>query len=105
MTTQYEIPLSPSPKRFLISLGGTTYLLQFMYRDAPMGGWVMDINDSLGTPLACGIPLVTQEDLLRQFTYLGFTGEMRVASDGDQDAVPTFENLGIGSHLYWITDP
>ena len=54
---EYEIPLSPSPKRFLITLNGTAYQLLFMYRDAPMGGWVMDINDSFGQPMACGLPL------------------------------------------------
>lgn len=99
----YEIPLSPAPKRFLISLSGVTYLLQFMYRDAPMGGWVMDVSDNLGNPMAFGIPLVTGENVLQQFDYLGFQGEMWVSSDGDRDTLPTFENLGVGSHLYWIT--
>jgi len=100
---EYEIPLSPSPKRFLITLNGTAYQLLFMYRDAPMGGWVMDINDSFGQPMACGLPLTTGADLLQQFEYLGLGGMLGVYSDGDFDAVPTFENLGISSHLNWIT--
>lgn len=102
MMDTFEIPLSPEPKRFPITLLGITYELVFMYRDAPMGGWIMDINDSLGQPLACGLPLVTGADLLQQFRYLGLGGAMEVYSDGNNDEVPTFENLGIGSHLLWI---
>ena len=107
MTTFFEIPLSPTPQRFRITLAGVNYGLVMSYRAAPcgMGGWCMDINDDLGNPIVCGVPLVTGSDLLAQYAYLGLGGGMMVLSDGDADALPTFENLGItpGSHLYWIT--
>lgn len=101
--TLFEIPLSGAPQRFNISLAGTVYSLTFLYRDAPMGGWCLDINDNLGNPLVCGIPLITGADLLAQYAYLNFGGAMVIFSDGNKALVPTFDNLGSGSHLYWVT--
>jgi hypothetical protein len=98
----YEIPLRPMPSRFAITLGGNVYQLVVQYRDAAMGGWVLDFNDQFGGPIACGIPLVTGANLIEQYAYLGLPGQMWVYSDGTPDAVPTFGNLGVGSHLLWI---
>lgn len=110
----YEIPLSGAPQRFTMSLPyGTTgtvndYVLTFSYRDAPEdmaggGGWVLDIADAYGEPLACGLPLVTGADLLAQFEYLNLGGHLIVESAGIPDATPTFNNLGSGSRVYWVT--
>ena len=108
MVTIAEIPISPDPQRMTLTLGDTTYRVTFLYRDADEGGWVMDIADDQDTPLACGIPLVTGQNLLVQLRYLGIGGDVlggiAVASDGD-DSVPTFEGLGSSSRLYWVTDP
>ena len=104
-----EIPLSGWPQRFNLNVpleGGSgavgKYFMVFQYRNAPMGGWVMDINDGAGNPLVCGIPLVTGADLLAQYAYLGLGGHIVVVSDAAPDAVPTFDNLGSGSHVYWV---
>jgi hypothetical protein len=114
MTTVYEIPLSGTPQTFSIALPitGTVvppetqqYRLTFQYRDAPMGGWVVDFYDSTDTPILCGVPLVTGTDLLAQFAYLNFGAVMMVYSDGVPDAVPTFNNLGSGGHVMWIVEP
>lgn len=99
----YEIPLSPNPQVFGIVLSGTSYRMTFVYRDAPGAGWVMDIADANDNPLVCGIPLVTGIDLLSQYRYLGFVGGLVVDSDGNPDDVPTYDNLGITSHLWYIT--
>lgn len=99
----YEIPLSPEHQRFAITLAGVEYQLRVTYRDAVEAGWILDINDSSGSPLVCGIPLITGADLLGQLQYLGIGGQLWVATDGDPDAVPTFDNLGTLSHLYFIT--
>ena len=108
MVTIAEIPISPDPQRMTLTLGDTTYRITFLYREADEGGWVMDIADDQDTPLACGIPLVTGQNLLVQLRYLGIggavTGGIAVASDGN-DNVPTFDGLGSASRLYWITDP
>jgi hypothetical protein len=97
-----EIPLIPSQaQKFLIALGLQTYTLDFNWNDQQEGGWVMDIGDSEGTPLAAGIALVTGADLLGQFGYLEIPGTLTVQTDHDLYAVPTFDNLGVNSHLYF----
>ncbi len=95
----YEIPLSPTPQRLTIALGAATYQLRVFYANTDQGGWLLDIADATGNPLACGIPLVTGADLLGQYAYLGIGGKLFVVSDADPSAVPTFANLGVGSHL------
>jgi hypothetical protein len=99
--TVLELPLSGAPVRYRINLGGA-WTLTFQYRDNDDGGWMLDIGDADNAPVLCGIPLVTGSDLLAQYAYLGFTGQLWVRSDGDPDAVPSFFNLGSRSHVYWI---
>jgi len=101
MTTPYEIPLTPEPQRFTISLGSTSYALTVKW-NAPHGAWMLDIAMPSGTLVLGGIPLVTGVDLLGQYAYLGFTEQLVCQSDFDLDAVPTFENLGTQGHLYFL---
>jgi hypothetical protein len=107
--TFYEIPLNGRPQVFPITLAGNPLRLTFSYRDSQigMGGWVMDVADSGGVPILCGVPLVTGANLLQQYDYLEFGGVLFVMTDGDQDAVPGFTTLGQipGSHLYWMPLP
>jgi hypothetical protein len=110
MPDPYEIPLSGAPQQFSMQVAGTTYQFVFLYRDAPAAiaggsGWVLDIGDSTGAPIVCGIPLVTGADLLAQYAYLNFSAQIWVRSDGIPDAVPTFDNLGTDSHVYLVTLP
>ena len=98
----FEIPLSPKPQVMTIALGATTYRLRFFYANNDQGGWCMDISDASGTPIVCGTPLVTGADLLEQYGYLGIGGQLYVLSDGNSGAVPTFANLGVQSHLYFV---
>lgn len=99
----YEIPLSAEGQTFAIALGGVTYQLTLVYRDAAGGGWVLDIADAQGVALLRGVPLVTGADLLAQHRALGFVGSLVVQTDHNPDAAPTFENLGSTSHLYFVT--
>ena len=99
--TVYEIPLSPQPQRMTIALAGVTYRMRFHYANVDQGGWLLDIGDANGVPLVAGMPLVTGADLLAQFPDLGFGGKLFVVSDGDPSAVPTFEDLGVTSRLYF----
>ena len=98
----YEIPLSPKAQALTVSLPGGDYRLRFVCANVEEGGWIMDIATSADEPLACGIPLVTGADLLGQYGYLNLGGALYVASDGVPDAVPTFANLGVRSHLYFV---
>lgn len=99
----FEVPLSPQAQVFNIDLTGTTYRLTLAWNTAPTGGWILDIADSGGNDIVLGIPLVTGANLLEQYDYLDFGGSLEVQTDYDLNAVPTFNNLGIQSHLYFIT--
>lgn len=103
MSTPFEIPLVPGKsQKFAISLNAIQYSLLFKWVDAPDGGWTVDILDSTGAPIIQGVPLVTGADLLAQYGYLDLGGSLIVQTDGDQAAVPTFNNLGQASHLYYV---
>lgn len=70
--------------------------------NVPANCWVVDIATEEGTPVLCGIPLVTGADLLEQFGYLGFGGQLIAVTDNARDTPPTFSNLGITGHMYYI---
>ncbi|MCY1536175.1 hypothetical protein D9M68_716190 [compost metagenome] len=73
------------------------------WRNAAESGWTLDIADANGNAIVNGIPLVTGCNLLEPYAHLGFAGVLWVQTTADPDAVPSFESLGIGSHLYWWT--
>lgn len=103
MTTWSEIPLTPRPQTLTVQFpNGALYTLRLIYLFTPDDCWELDISDSDDNPIVQGIPLVTGADLLGQYAYLGFGCQMRCATDGDPDAVPLFNNLGLGltAHLY-----
>jgi len=100
----YEIPLSNTPQRFSITLSGVEYQMTVQYRQAGGAGWVLDIADANGVPLVSGIPLVTGTDLLAQYDHLGFGGRLWVQGGATPDDVPTFDDLGTASHVFWVTN-
>lgn len=104
MATAYNIPLTPQPQTFQISLGGVQYRITLQWRDADLGGWFLDIADTSGNAIVSGIPLVTGCDLLAQYAYLGFPGQLWVISNGgDPSPVPTFTDLGVSNSLLFVT--
>jgi hypothetical protein len=101
MATTYKIPIQPGgPQAFTVDVFGVALNLRFSYQDAPDGGWIIDISDVDGNPLVLGQPLVTGQDLLEQYPDLGIPAVMWVATEGNPDAVPTFESLGVTAQLY-----
>lgn len=102
MSSTFEIPLTPAPQTFNVSLVGVQYQFTLQWRDDPNGGWVLDIADSSGNPIVVGTPLVTGVNLLEQYAYLGLNFELWVQTDA-ADTPPTYTNLGITSHLYAVT--
>jgi hypothetical protein len=100
-TPSYEIPLIPSPQEFQISLNNVSYQVRIIWNWV-MQTWVMDMYDVQGNAVLLGNPLVTGANLWEQFTYLGFPGRLEVQSDQDTLAPPTFSNLGLNSHLYYL---
>lgn len=104
MATYTEIPLVPSqPQRFTTTLNGVTYNMRLTYDVAQGGCWILDIGDANGALLVAGIPLVTGVDLLAQYSYLGIPGALLVTTDRGAGEVPTFDGLGVTSHLYYVT--
>ncbi|MDQ8034970.1 phage baseplate plug family protein [Bordetella genomosp. 1] len=96
----YEIPLTPTPQSFAISLGGTEYYFTVQFR----GQWVLDIADAQEVPLVGGLPLVPGVELLSQHRHLGIPGRLYVVGADHPDDLPTFEDLGYGSRLYWVSE-
>lgn len=101
MTTYYEIPLSSEPQTFNITLSGTTYGFTVRW-NVPNGSWIIDIADSSGNAIVSGIPMVTGADLLEQYSYLDFGFQLVVQTDNSPDTVPSYDTLGVTSHLYAI---
>jgi hypothetical protein len=104
VTASYIIPTAGVSETFSITLTGVTYGFTLIWRDDPcgMGGWFLDIADDIGNPLVQGLPLVTGVDLLEQYGYLNFGGQLYVQTKQDPQAVPTFTNLGTDCQLYWV---
>lgn len=100
--TVYEIPLNPAPQTFGIALAGTNYNLTVKWNTASLN-WVMDIADANNNPILSGVPIITGADLLAQYAYMNFGGQLRAQTDGDLTAVPTYTNLGSAGHLYFVT--
>lgn len=100
----FVIPLKAASQKLRTVLNQTEYQLTVIWRDADQGGWVLDIADAVGNPIVSGIPLVTGADLLAQYGYLGINGSLIAHTDRNSDAAPTFDNLGIASHLYFVTN-
>jgi hypothetical protein len=97
----FEVPLVPVPQSFLISLSSVTYKLN-LYWCWPAACWMLNVYDDQGNERLLGCPLVTGSDLLAQFEYLGIPGHLTVQTDHDTLAMPTFTNLGVEAHLYYI---
>lgn len=98
----YEIPLSATPQSLSVTLAGVQYRLTLKWCD-PASVWVLDIADASGNAMVCGIPLVTGADLLAQYAYLGFGGQLIALTDNDPSAPPTYAGLGATGHLRFVT--
>lgn len=122
MSAYYTIPLTPLPQSFGITLAGKEYRLTVRWFSAPeqadaggarsgasgdslparqdiLGTWTLDIEEpECAAPILMGVPLVTGCDLLEQYAYLEFGGELWV----EGELPPTLENLGTGVELVFI---
>jgi hypothetical protein len=102
--SNFVIPFDNFPEQFDITLAGVDYTIISKYNDADGGGWVIDIQDSLGNPIACNIPMITGADMLDGLEYLGIGGSLFVQTTGASPFdVPTLDNLGIDSNVYFQT--
>ncbi len=98
----FSVPALPTPQSFGISLGGLDLNMNLAFKGA--AGWVMDVANNVGDTLLSGVPLVTGGNLLEQFEHLGIPGGLWVQTKNAPDAVPTFDNLGVESFLFYVAD-
>lgn len=95
----YTIPLTAEPQSFGITLAGKEYRLTVRWMEAAEGGWMLDIQEpENASPLLMGLPLVTGCDLLEQYRYMEFGGELWI----DSELPATLENLGGGVELVFV---
>ena len=99
--TLYAIPLQPQAQTFQVTLASIQYQFTLQYCNAPNGGWILSIADNQGNPIVSSIPLVTGVDLLGQYQYLGLGGSLYVQTPANLGAVPTYDELGVSSFLYF----
>lgn len=101
----FKLPLQNVPQVFDIALAGVNYTMTCRWNSAPDAGWVLDLADAdSGLPIVANIPLIVGADCLSGLEYLGINGRLIVYTDGAELTVPTLENLGRESNLYFITD-
>lgn len=96
----YLIPLENVPQQFTIDLGGTVYTLTSKWNDMAQS-WYLDIADQDQNPIASGLPFITGADLLSGLAYLGIVGALIVYTNGMPSDVPTLDNLGGDSNLFF----
>lgn len=99
--TPYEIPLSPTPQTFGITLNEVDYNLTFRWNQASQS-WQLDITDVSNNMIVAGLAVITGADLLGQFAYLGIGGQIVAQTTHDTFAVPTFDNLGDTGKVYFV---
>lgn len=99
----YLIPLQNTSQSFQIALNGVNYLLTVKWNESLDAGWELDLtNADTDTMLIAGAPLITGANCLAGLDYLDIGGLFIVQTDGQPDAVPTLENLGINSNLFFV---
>ena len=104
--TAFQFPLIPTQQQMSISLANVLYNLRVYWNDSQLAQcWMIDISDNQGNPIVTAIPMVTGTDLLAQYPYLDFGGQLIVQTSSDTDAVPTFSNLGTDGNLFFVTTP
>ena len=102
MVDTFLIPFANTPQEFNITLGNRDLTIVNKYCDALDGSWVIDIIDSISNvPLIMCIPLVAGVNLLEQYDYIGLYAKLVVYTDGDASAIPTRDNLGVDSNVYY----
>lgn len=79
--------------------------MSVVWNDSPDAGWFIGFIDAdTNVEIVNNIPLITGDDILDGLGYLGFEGQMFVYTNGDLQAVPTLNNLGVECNLYFVTD-
>lgn len=104
VNTTYLMPLTNTPQSFVINVAGTDLLVTCKWNSSPDAGWVLDImNNDSSIMIAANIPLITGMDMLNGLEYLNLGGSLVCYTDGGDFSVPTIDNLGDSSNVYFVT--
>lgn len=100
----FKIPLTTDSQSFNINLSGVALTLITRWNQY-IPAWELGFqNASTQQSIYTFVPLVTGTDLISQFQYNNILpGSLLCFTDGDEDQVPTENNLGVSSNLYYIT--
>lgn len=104
MSTVLKIPTSPQSQQFSITLGTVTYNVTLKWNYIA-NAWVLDFADIDNNPILQGVPLITGADLLEQYAYLNFAGQLIAQTDNNPDLPPSYATLGSDANLYFVTNP
>lgn len=103
MSTPFEIPMKASTtQKLTVKLRNATYIIRARWNTAA-SVWVIDLLTPDGVEVLTGIPMVCGADLLEQFAYMDFGGQLIAQTDNDVTVPPVFANLGDSGHLYYVT--
>lgn len=94
----FLIPIQSRPQSFGCRLAGITYSFR-LYWLVSAQCWMLDIAAAAGTPLARGVALVTGADLIGQFGYLEFGGQLYAWCDHADEVVPGWDDFGVTGQL------
>lgn len=101
----FLIPLDNPPQKFQVALLNVNYEITVKWNDAVDAGWQFDLsNAETNESIVAGVPMICGANCLSGLGYLGIGGLFVVETDGDPTAVPTFDNLGVNSNLYFLTE-
>lgn len=98
-----QLALNPGNHVFSTVLGDDTFTMQVLYRDAPLGGWYLDMINTVSGVSIWGIPITSGVDVLAQFQHLGW-GHLRFEFGPNVSEVPTFDEMGDGITMIWSDD-
>lgn len=96
-----EIPLTADNQRFDITLANVSYQMRILWR---ADRWFLDLQDSRGSDIIAGLPLVTGTNLLEPYRWLQPGFALVVLSDLPESPAPGQFDLGDSSHLCVIME-
>ncbi len=97
----FEIPVNGRRQTFSVVLSGQDSTITIGW-NPQAGAFILDILGQNQEPKILGLQLATGSDLLSQFEYLGIPGSLLVQTAGNPGALPTPDNFGVLSHLYYV---
>lgn len=95
----YKIQFSNHPEEFGITLLDQEFVIRSCWNDQSHN-WEIDIFDQSMQPVVTSIPLICGVNLLKQHQHILPT-ILFCYTDGNENSIPTFDNLGTEANVYF----